>query len=152
MKTVTVSIDQDILRLCNGGNWVFILSNQMITQGNQMIAFLNGLAFVKKGENYGCINTKNKIKVKFNLKKTKYPFFTNDLALFEENGKYGFINKKGRIKIPAIYDKALPFVNELAYVEVDGKVGYINKKGEEIIPIKYKQLWFESDGIIRFAE
>ena len=62
------------------------------------------------------------------------------------------VNKKGRIKIPAIYDKALPFVNELAYVEVDGKVGYINKKGEEIIPIKYKQLWFESNGIIRFAE
>ncbi|PQJ21729.1 WG repeat-containing protein [Tenacibaculum sp. SG-28] len=86
------------------------------------------------------------------MKKTKYPFFTNDLALFEESGKYGFINKKGRIKIPAIYDKALPFVNELAYVEIDGKVGYINKKGEEIIPIKYKQLWFESDGIIRFAE
>ena len=63
-----------------------------------------------------------------------------------------FINKKGKIKIPAIYNKAFPFINGLAYVELDGKVGYINKTGNEIIPIKYKQLWFENDGVIRFAE
>ncbi|MFK7747002.1 MAG: WG repeat-containing protein [Kordia sp.] len=152
---VGFNINDNLIPALKDGKWGFINrenETKIPFEYDDATAFLNGLAFVKKGENYGCINTKNKIKVKFDLKKTKYPFFTNDLALFEENGKYGFINKKGRIKIPAIYDKALPFVNELAYVEVDGKVGYINKKGEEIIPIKYKQLWFESDGIIRFAE
>lgn len=152
---VGFNINDNLIPALKDGKWGFINrenETKIPFEYDDANAFLNGLAFVKKGENYGCINTKNKIKVKFNLKKTKYPFFTNDLALFEENGKYGFINKKGRIKIPAIYDKALPFVNELAYVEVDGKVGYINKKGEEIIPIKYKQLWFESNGIIRFAE
>lgn len=152
---VGFNINDNLIPALKDGKWGFINrenETKIPFEYDDATAFLNGLAFVKKGENYGCINTKNKIKVKFDLKKTKYPFFTNDLALFEENEKYGFINKKGRIKIPAIYDKALPFVNELAYVEVDGKVGYINKKGEEIIPIKYKQLWFESDGIIRFAE
>ena len=113
---------------------------------------MDDLAFVKKGEVYGCIDTKNRVKVKFNIEKTGYPFFTHKLALFKENGKYGFINKKGKVKIPAIYDKAFPFVNGLAYVEIIGVPGYIDNKGREIIPINYKQLWFESDGIIRFAE
>ena len=149
------NINENLIPVSKDGKWGFIdRENQtkIPFEYDEASAFLNGLAFVKKGDKYRYINTKNKVKVKFNLKKTKYTFFTNDLALFEENGKYGFINKKGKIKIPAIYDKAFPFVNELAYVEVDGKVGYINKKGEEIIPVMYKQLWFENDGIIRFAE
>lgn len=152
---VGFNINENLIPVLKDEKWGFINrknETKIPFEYDDASAFLNGLAFVKKGENYGCINTKNKVKVKFNLKKTKYPFFTNDLALFEENGKYGFINKKGKIKIPAIYDKAFPFVNELAYVEINGKVGYINEKGKEIIPIKYKQLWFENDGIIRFAD
>lgn len=152
---VGFNINENLIPVLKDGKWGFINrenETKIPFEYDDASAFLNGLAFVKKGENYGCINTKNKVKVKFNLKKTKYPFFTNNLALFEENGKYGFINKKGKIKIPAIYDKAFPFVNELAYVEVEGKVGYINEKGKEIIPIKYKQLWFESDGIIRYVD
>ncbi len=74
------------------------------------------------------------------------------MALFKKGNKYGFIDKKGRVTIPPIYDQAFPFVNGLAYVDLSGKVGYIDKKGEVIIPIKYNQLWFESEGIIRFAE
>ncbi len=152
---VGFNINENLIPVLKDGKWGFI-NRENITkipfEYDDANAFSHGLAFVKKGENYGYINTKNKVKVNFNLKNTKYSFFTNDLALFEENGKYGFITKKGKIKIPAIYDKAFPFVNELAYVEVDGKVGYINEKGEEIIPIKYKQLWFENDGIIRYAD
>lgn len=93
-----------------------------------------------------------KKKININLEKTKFPFFTNKLALFKKDDKYGFLNKKGEVKIHAIYDNAYPFINGMAYVELNGKVGYINKKGEEIIPIKYKQLWFESEEIIRFSE
>lgn len=152
---VGFNINENLIPVLKDGKWGYISrenETKIPFEYDDASAFLNGLAFVKKRENYGCINTKNKVKVKFNLKETKYPFFTNDLAIFEENGKYGFINKKGKIKIPAIYDKAFPFVNELAYVEIDGKVGYINKNGKEIIPVKYKQLWFENDGIIRYAD
>lgn len=152
---VGFNINENLIPVLKDGKWGYINrenETKIPFEYDDASAFLNGLAFVKKGENYGCINTKNKVKVKFNLKETKYPFFTNDLAIFEENGKYGFINKKGKIKIPAIYDKAFPFVNELAYVEINGKVGYINKNGKEIIPVKYKQLWFENDGIIRYAD
>lgn len=152
---VGFNINENLIPVLKDGKWGYINrenETKIPFEYDDASAFLNGLAFVKKGGNYGCINTKNKVKVKFNLKETKYPFFTNDLAIFEENGKYGFINKKGKIKIPAIYDKAFPFVNELAYVEINGKVGYINKNGKEIIPVKYKQLWFENDGIIRYAD
>lgn len=153
--TVGFTITENLIPVLKNGKWGFINGkNETIIpfEYDEAYTFSNGLAFVKKGEKFGCIDTKNKIKVKFSLEKTTYPFFTENLALFVENGKYGFINKKGKIIIPAIYDKSFPFLNGLAYVELGGKVGYINKKGVEIIPIKYKQLWFENDGMIRFAE
>lgn len=149
------NINENLIPVQKGGKWGFINRQNEIKipfEYDEAYAFLNNLAFVKKGDFYGCIDTKNNIKIKFNIEKTGYPFFTEKMALFKENGKYGFINENGSIKIPAIYDKAFPFVNGLAYVEIEGKVGYIDKKGKEIIPIKYKQLWFESDGIVRFAD
>lgn len=152
---VGFNINENLIPVLKDGKWGFINrknETKIPFEYDEAYAFLDDLAFIKKGEFYGCIDTKNRNKVKFNIEKTGYPFFTNKLALFKKNGKFGFINKKGRIKIPAIYDKAFPFINGLAYVEMDGKVGYIDKKGKKIIPIKYKQLWFESDGIIRFSE
>ena len=152
---VGFNIKENLIPVQKDGKWGFVnRKNETIIpfEYDEANAFSNGLAFVKKEELYGCIDIKNRVKVKFNLEKTKHPFFTNKLALFKENGKYGFINKKGKTKISAIYDKAFPFINGLAYVEVNGKVGYIDKKGKEIIPINYKQLWFENDGLIRFVE
>ena len=152
---VSFNINENLIPVKKNGKWGFVNrknETKIPFEYDEANSFLNGIAFVKKGEYYGCIDTKNKVKIKFILSKTNYQFFTENLALFVENGKYGFINKKGKIKIPAIYNKAFPFINGLAYVELDGKVGYINKTGNEIIPIKYKQLWFENDGVIRFAE
>lgn len=152
---VGFNINKNLIPVLKNGKWGFINRENEIKipfEYDEAYAFLDNLAFVKKGKFYGCIDKKNKTKVQFNLEKTDFPFFTNKLALFKENGKYGFINKKGKIKIQAIYDKAFPFINGLAYVVIKGKVGYIDKKNREVIPIKYKQLWFESNGIIRFAE
>lgn len=154
-EKVSFNINNNLIAVKKKGKWGYI--NR---EGKEIVpfvydeayAFLGGLAFVKKGKFYGCIDMKNKIKVDFNLEKTKYPFFTNKLALYKKGDKFGFINKRGKIKIEPKYDKAFPFVNGLAYVELNGKAGYINKKGKEIIPIKYKQLWFESEGIIRFVD
>ena len=148
-------LKKGLILAMKNGKWGYInQKNETIIpfQYDEACPFFNDLAFVKKGDFYGTINVKNKIKFKFSHEKTKFPFFTENLALFKENGKYGFINKKGKTKIPAIYDKAFPYINGLAYVEINGKVGYIDTKGKEIIPIKYNQLWFESDEMIRFAE
>ncbi len=152
---VGFSINDDLIPVMKSKKWGFInRKNEIIIPFvyDEAHAFMDGLAFVKKEKNYGCIDKKNNTKIPFNLEKTGFPFFTNKMALFKKDNKYGFINKNGKVKIHAIYDKAYPFINGIAYVEINGKAGYINKKGKEIIPIKYKQLWFESEGIIRFTE
>lgn len=154
-KKVSFNINNNLIAVKKKDKWGYVnRENKEVIPFiyDEAHAFLGGLAFVKKGKFYGCIDKNNKIKVDFNLEKTKYPFFTNKLALYKKGDKFGFINKRGKIKIEPKYDKAFPFVNGLAYVELNGKVGFINKKGEEIIPIKYKQLWFESEDMIRFAD
>lgn len=114
--------------------------------------FFNNLAFVKKKDKIYCINRKNNIKINHLSISEKFPFFSEGYAVYKQNNKYGFINKRGKVKIHAKYDKVIPFYKNLACVELNGKVGFINKKGKEILPIKYKQLWLESDGMIRFAD
>ncbi len=149
------NVRDDLIPVKKSGKWGFInRKNEVIIPFiyDEAHAFTNGLAFVKKGDKYGCIDRNNKVKIKIKLEKTGYPFFSNNLALFKKGDKYGFRNKRGKVKIPAIYDLAYPFINEMACVELNGKVGYINKKGKEVIPIKYTQLWFESEEMIRFIE
>ena len=152
---VGLTINDNLIPVKKIDKWGFISrKNETVIpfMYDEAYAFSEGLAFVKKEEKYGCIDRRNRTIVDFNLEKTNFPFFTNKMALFKKGNKYGFIDKKGRVTIPPIYDQAFPFVNGLAYVDLSGKVGYIDKKGEVIIPIKYNQLWFESEGIIRFAE
>ena len=152
---VGTNINEHLISAQKNGKWGFInRKNEEIIPFvyDEAYAFMDDLACVKKGDFFGFINKQNKTMVEFNLEKTRFPFFTDKLGLFTKEGKYGFINKKGKIKIPAMYDKAMPFINGLAYVELNGKAGYIDKKGKQVIPVKYKQLWLESEGMIRFAE
>ncbi|MFT7901162.1 WG repeat-containing protein [Tenacibaculum ascidiaceicola] len=153
-EKVSFNINDNLIAVKKEGKWGYInRENKEIIPFiyDEAYAFFDGLAFVKKGKFYGCIDVKNRVKIDFKLEKTKYPFFANRLALYKKDNKFGFINKKGKIKIEAKYDKVLPFVNGLAYVELNGKAGYINKKGKEIVPIKYNQLWFVSEDLIRYA-
>ncbi|MFT7898754.1 WG repeat-containing protein [Tenacibaculum ascidiaceicola] len=153
-EKVSFNINNDLIAAMKKDKWGYInRKNKEVIPFvyDEAHAFLGGLALVRKGNLYGSINKRNKVKIDFKLEPTGYPFYTNNLKLYKEDGKYGFIDKKGKVKIKAKYDNAFPFINELAYVELNGKAGYINKEGKEIIPIKYKQLWFESDGLIRFA-
>lgn len=152
---VSFNINDDLIPVKKKDKWGYVNRKNEVEIPfiyDKAYAFLEDLAFVKKGNYYNCIDKHNKIKVNTDLKTTDFPFFVNSLALFKKENKYGFLNKKGKIKIPAMYDLAYPFINGLAYVELNGKVGYINTKGNEVIPIKYGQLWFESEGIIRFVE
>lgn len=114
--------------------------------------FDDNRAFVKKGDYYGYINKRNKVKIEFKLEPIATPSFSNKLALFKKEGKYGFINKKGEVQIPAIYDNAFRFYDGKAHVLLNGKVGFINLKGKVIIPIEYKQIWFESEGMLRYLQ
>lgn len=149
------SIDENLIVAKKGDKWGFInLENETVIPFiyDDAYGFSSGIAFVKKGEYYGCIDKKNKVKIDFKLESNKTLFFGKKLAVLKQGGKYGFIDKKGRNRIPAIYDKTFPFYNNKAYVELNGKYGFINRKGKEEIPIKYNQLWFESEGMIKYAK
>lgn len=152
---VGFNINEGLIPVQKNGKWGYINrqhEEKIPFTYDEAYAFTDDRAFVKQGNFYGCIDKRNTIKVPLKFEKTGFPFFTEQLALYKKGEKYGFISKKGKVEIPAIYDKAFPYINGLAYVELNGKAGYINKNGKEVIPIRYKQLWFESEGIIRFAE
>jgi hypothetical protein len=150
---VAYNITEDLIAVKLKNKWGFINRTNQIKipfEYDEAKPFVDELAYIKKEQTYGFIDKNNKIK--FSTEKNNFPFFSNNLSIIKKNEKYGYVNKKGKIIIPTIYDYAYPFVNGLAYVELNGKSGLINKKGKEIIPLKYKQLWLESDGLIRFVE
>jgi hypothetical protein len=152
---ISFNINEGLIPVQKDGKWGYIDGDNNIKipfEYDEASAFTNKLAYVKKGEFYGCISMKNKVKIDFKLENSGYPFFTEKLSVFRKNNKYGFINKKGKVIIPPKFDKVYPFVDGLAYVKIGKKVGYINKKGEFIVPLKERQMWFPSDGIIRIAE
>jgi hypothetical protein len=148
-------ISEDLISVKKNGKWGFInRKNEIVIpfEYDEVKPFSEGLAFVKKGKVPAFIDKKNKVQFIYDFEIVPIPIFSENLVLFKRDGKYGFLNKKGKIKIPAIYDQAYPFINGLAYVELNGKAGYINSKEKSIIPIKFKQLWFINENMIRFAE
>jgi hypothetical protein len=150
---VGFNITDELISVRQKNKWGFINRKNEVKipfEYDEAKSFFDGLAYVKKDQTYGYIDKNNKIK--FSVEKSDFPFYSNDLSIIKKNGKYGYINKKGRIIIPTIYEYAYPFVNNIAYIELNGKSGFINKKGKEIITTKYKQLWLESEGLIRFVE
>lgn len=152
---VAFNITEDLIAVQQKHKWGFINRNNEIIipfEYDEAYPFFDGIAYVKQGNLYIGIDTKNRTKVKFGSERTEFPFYSNNLTLVKKENKYGYIDKKGKVIIPAIYEYAYPFVNGMAYVELNGKSGFINKKGKEIIPIKYNQLWLESEKMIRFVE
>jgi len=149
------NINETLIPVKQKGKWGFINTQNKIIipfEYNDVNPFFENIAFVQKENSFGAIDKTNKIKVPFDLENSKFLFYSDNLCVIKEKGKYGYINKDSKIVIPAIYDYAYPFVNGIAYVELGDKSGFIDKKGKEIIPIKYKQLWLESENLIRFVE
>jgi WG containing repeat len=94
-----------------------------------------GLATVKFGGKYGCINTKGDWIIQ-PMFENMYQF-TEGLARVMKGGKYGFINTAGVLVIPFLYDYAQDFSEGLVAVKFNGKVGFINAKGLPILDFKY---------------
>lgn len=150
---VTFNINDNLIPVKKENKWGFINRKNEIKipfEYDEAYPFFNEVAFIKKENLYGVIDKSNKIK--FNSEKSDFPFYSDNLSILKKDNKYGYINKKGEIVIPTIYDYAYPFINNIAYIELNGKSGFINKKGKEIIPTIYKQLWLESEELIRFVE
>ena len=106
---------------------------------DEVESFHEGLAWVLKDGEYGCINKKGEEVVKVNLKYDEVGYFSEGLSwvriVDRESRKYGYINKKGKEVVKPKYDDAWNFSEGIAPVREGDNWYIINKKGEVLIEI-----------------
>lgn len=103
--------------------------------------FHDGLAVVRQGKKYGCINVYGEEVV--SCVYDVIGDFSEGFAYIKKGDLWGFINTNGKVVIPCRYiekDGLIPvrsFSEGLAAVSENGKWGYINVKGELTIPCQF---------------
>lgn len=133
------------------GKWGFVDENgkkAVDYKYDEANNFVNGLALVRKGDNFGMIdpNGKEIIPIKYDLieKHNSYIFRVaaggkhKDGVLMDE--KYGFINDAGKVLLNPEYDEIGIFSDGLAYIKKADKYGYINDQIDVVIPCKYNAI------------
>lgn len=104
----------------------------------------DGVAWVKKGTQFGIVNAQGKVLVAPNAKTTydDVRLFVHGLAPVAKDGMWGFINKQGKVIVPIKYDYVEEFNQDtgLATVWKDDKSGLIDAAGKTILPIKYDKI------------
>jgi len=109
--------------------------------------FSNGLACVKRNNQYGFINVKG-----VEVIPVKYSFgfsFSEGFAGVAKDGMYGFIDTNGRPITAYKYTFVHDFKNGFAIVETNGRFTLINKKGKELSPLKYSTVRYFNEGLAR---
>lgn len=98
--------------------------------------FSEDLAYAKKGEKVGFIDTKGNWVIE--PKYDKVRAFSKGLAPVNVGGKWGFIDKGGKLVISPIYNDAELFSEDgLAPVKIKDW-GFVNKEGKLVIPANYE--------------
>lgn len=99
----------------------------------------DSLLRVKKGENWGFIDTTGKEIIPCMIDFYRIEHFYDGLARFqyEEHGTFGYADKKPNTVIPPEFKAADNFSEGLACVCRADLYGFINTKGEEVIPCRY---------------
>jgi len=97
---------------------------------NQVGAFNEGLAWVKKGAKFGFVDKTGKVVIP--LEYDAVYNFEEGLGPVKKGGKMGFINKTGKVVIPLKYDAVKEFKQGRALVTLNKRTFYIDTKGNEI--------------------
>jgi hypothetical protein len=93
------------------------------------------LAFAKKGDKYGYIDTKGNWVIQPTFKDAK--MFSEGLAAVKMENEYGYINKSGKFITEQIYTNALEFRDGYAIVKKAGGWGVIDTTGAAILNCEY---------------
>lgn len=132
----------------NKGKWGFVneRGEKVINYDyDEVSAFVQGRAKVKKGDKYGYINENGKeiIKIKF----SEIGTWTDGKCKVAEGGsvvdgtpkdaKWGYIGPNGEYILKTEYSSISPFTDGVAVVIKDKKYGYIDEKLHIIIPPRY---------------
>ncbi|WP_223032172.1 WG repeat-containing protein [Hanstruepera marina] len=127
------------------GNWI------VEPQYDKARAFINGLAPVLKGKEWGYINTSGEVVIPFQYRDAEI-FSEDGLAAIKVSKLWGFINDKGEMVIEDKYDitaggfsifqknNQKGFYNGLARVKDKKSWVYINTKGEVLNNMTFENL------------
>lgn len=89
----------------------------------------NGLAWVRRGDQYGLIDRAGKITLPLAYEKLTHA--GGDHYIFRQSGKEGLLDKSGTVLIQPNYKKLKPFAeNGLAAAKEKSFYGYLNQAGE----------------------
>lgn len=108
--------------------------------------FSEGLAFVRVGGRYGCIDESGNIVIApFLSERTPWPF-SNGLAWVYIDGKYGLMNKEGKIVIQPQYSYVSTFQDGFAVAKIEDRSLILDREGNQNIS-KYTILCPFSEGL-----
>ena len=101
-----------------------------VTEYDYVSCLSEGLAWVRKGNKYGFIDTAGQVVVPLQYDGTWG--FNEGLASVRQDAQWGFINTTGKVVIDLQYDDARLFSEGLAAVNKADKWFYINKQGQRV--------------------
>lgn len=99
----------------------------------------NGIALVKKGPNFGYIDTKGQY-ILNGLREAR-PFDEFNRAAVKRDKKWGLINSEMFIILKDVFDRIEPFQsNGLAIVKYENKFGLVDTLGNVVLPVIYDKV------------
>jgi hypothetical protein len=131
------------------GKWGYVNSSGEIIikhNYNEVSAFKDGRAKVRKGNKWGYIDALGNevIKIQYSEMRT----WNGDICkvaqggkvedgLLVSGGKWGFINRNGDVVLKCEYDEIGSYKDGLAHIVKGGKYGYIDENYQIFIPCEY---------------
>ncbi len=135
----------------NGKYYLLDFENKTKKETNfdKISYFVEGLAAVKKGENFGYINQMGNLVIDV-IYQNVWPF-NKGLAAVKQNYQWGFIDTTGKFVIEPQFDETEGFdlfSGKYAIVIKNKKYGIINRKGNYLIKPIYDYLYFEDENVL----
>ena len=123
-------------------NFILFLKKikKKIPRDLQGSSFVEGIAYVRKGEKFGAIDKNNQLKIPLQYEYISRLNEQQPLMYFKQGGKYGFFSETFTEITPAKYTRIYQPAQGRSFVRIDDKWGLINEKGKEITEVKYDTL------------
>lgn len=101
----------------------------------EVSSFVEGIAWVNKGDLYGYIDTNLNLITEFVY--SDVSAFHNGYAMVARDSTFGFIDTNGTEICPLIYERVKPFEHGVASVYNGMQWSLLNEEGREIMPFQF---------------
>lgn len=125
----------------NPYQWGFINTSGTLViadQFDEVRAFSNGLALVRKHGYWGYVNANGQLQIPCKFR-TAWSFHEGLARMQDDEGEFGFILPSGKFAIEPKWVEAADFKEGLACVRVGNKYGFINPSGQLVVEAAYER-------------